>query len=66
MCYGKPDELIAKLLEASELKTNDLGHTALDYFDHFCAYSGCIKEEVGELAFAWAKYAYLSAHSLVR
>ncbi|WP_144106628.1 hypothetical protein [Paraburkholderia sp. BCC1886] len=66
MCYGKPDELTAQLLEACGLKKNDLGHTALDDFDHFCAYSGCIKEEIGELAFAWTKYAYLSAHPLVR
>jgi hypothetical protein len=66
MCYGKPDELIVKLLQARELKTNDLGHTALDDFDHFCTVNGCIKEDIGELAFAWTKLAYLSAHPLVR
>ena len=61
MCYGKPDELLAKILEAQPLQPNEHGHTPLDDFKHFCAFSGCIEDEVGRDAFAWAKLAYIIA-----
>jgi hypothetical protein len=60
MCYGKPEELLAKLLEARPLTPNDLGHTAQDDFEHFCAYSGLSIDTAGPVAFAWARYAYYS------
>lgn len=58
MCYGKPDETLAKILEAQPPLPNELGHTPLDDFEHFCAYTGCIEDEVGKDAFARAKLAY--------
>lgn len=36
-------------------------HTALDDFEHFCAYSGLTEQLAGKDGFAWAKAAYLSA-----
>ncbi|CAB3758684.1 hypothetical protein [Paraburkholderia humisilvae] len=63
MCYGKPEEMLADFLQANPLVPNDLGHTALDDFDHFCAYSGCNPTEVGPDAYAWAKLAYVSARA---
>jgi hypothetical protein len=61
MCYGKPDEILAKILEAQPLQPNECGHKPLDDFEHFCAYSGCIEDVVGKDAFAWAKLAYITA-----
>lgn len=55
MCYGNPDQLLADLLQARPLVPNEHGHTALEDFEHFCAYSGC------DLNNAWAKYGYISA-----
>jgi hypothetical protein len=55
MCYGKPDEMLADILSARPLVPNEHGHTALDDFEHFCAYSGCDPDN------AWAKLAYISA-----
>lgn len=66
MCYGNPDKLLALVLEAEPLTPNSRGHTPLDDFDHFCAYSGCTVEMVGEKAFAWAKLAYITAGSQSR
>jgi hypothetical protein len=55
MCYGKPEELLAQLLQARPLKPNQYGHTALEDFEHFCAYSGCDPNN------AWAKLAFVTA-----
>ncbi|TCK32780.1 hypothetical protein B0G84_8662 [Paraburkholderia sp. BL8N3] len=61
MCYGKPDEILALVLQAHPPTPNGHGHTAIGDFDHFCAYSGCNPGEVNPEAFAWAKLAYISA-----
>jgi hypothetical protein len=61
MCYGNPEEILAKMLEVQPLTPNSRGHTAMDDFEHFCSYSGCDEKTIGELAFAWAKLAYISA-----
>jgi hypothetical protein len=55
MCYGKPEKILADLLKARPLTRNQFGHTALDDFEHFCAYSGCDPNN------AWGKLAYVSA-----
>jgi hypothetical protein len=55
MCYGKPDEMLADILAARPLVPNEFGHTALEDFEHFCAYSGC------DLDNAWAKLAFVSS-----
>jgi hypothetical protein len=60
MCYGKPVELLQKLLAAHPPVPNDRGHTVLDDFDHLCAYSGLNEADAGSDAFAWAKYSYVS------
>jgi hypothetical protein len=41
MCYGEPDRLLDLVIGKRELPKNELGHTPLDDFAHFCAYSGC-------------------------
>ena len=43
MCYGDPDELLNKLLEANPLVPNRLGNTPLDDFHHVCAFSGLMR-----------------------
>ncbi|BCF96657.1 hypothetical protein PPGU19_012260 [Paraburkholderia sp. PGU19] len=60
--YGNPDAILADMLQ-HPLTPDDLGHTVLDDFEHFCAYTGCNPERIGAEAFAWAKLAYVSAHS---
>ncbi|BAO90659.1 uncharacterized protein BRPE67_CCDS10570 [Caballeronia cordobensis] len=55
MCYGNPNQLLMDLLQARPPARDARGYTALDDFNHFCAYSGCDPKN------AWAKYAYLSA-----
>ena len=55
MCYGKPDEILADILQARPLVPDERGHTSLDDFEHFCAYSGCDPNN------AWAKLAFVSA-----
>ena len=37
MCYGNPDELLQLVIGRHALPKNDLGHTPLDDFEHFCA-----------------------------
>jgi hypothetical protein len=64
MCYQNPDELLRKLLEANPLLPNNLGHTPLDDFEHFCVYSGLNEAEVGHLNFAWVKCAFITARLL--
>jgi hypothetical protein len=61
MCYGNPDAMLTSILEARPLQPNENGHTSLDLFEHFCAYSGCNPDKIGHDAFAWAKLAYISA-----
>ncbi|WOD18666.1 hypothetical protein [Paraburkholderia kirstenboschensis] len=61
MCFGNPDAILAGILGAKPLESNDLGHTVLDDFEHFCAYTGCSVERIGPEAFAWAKLAFVSA-----
>jgi hypothetical protein len=60
MCYGNPEKLLA-IIMPDPMPRNERGHTPLDDFDHFCAYSGLIEAEVGALAFAWAKCGYVAA-----
>ena len=52
--YADPDAILSVVLP-SPLKTNEAGHTVLDDFEHFCAYTGCAKDN------AWAKLAFVSA-----
>ncbi|MFM0022216.1 hypothetical protein [Paraburkholderia azotifigens] len=58
--YGNPDAILGDMLK-HPLEPNDLGHTVLDDFQHFCAYTGCSVERIGPEAFAWAKLAFVSA-----
>ena len=37
MCYGEPDRLLELIIGKRELPKNELGHTPLDDFAHFCA-----------------------------
>ncbi|MEI6002124.1 hypothetical protein H3V53_34835 [Paraburkholderia bengalensis] len=61
MCFKDPEKGIAILLEMiGDLKSAH-GHTPLEDFEHFCTYSGLSENDVGSLAFLWAKYGYLSA-----
>lgn len=61
MCYRDPEKGIALVLEViGDLKSAQ-GHTPLEDFEHFCAYSGLSEAEVGRIPFLWTKYAYLSA-----
>lgn len=59
MCTGNPDEILAEILEARPLQPNGRGHAPMGDFDRFCACSGCIEDDVGKDAFAWAKFAYM-------
>ncbi|MFM0125991.1 MULTISPECIES: hypothetical protein [Paraburkholderia] len=61
MCYGKPDKLLELLIGKRALPKNDLGHTPLDDFEHFCAYTGCSERELGPQAFAFVRLAYVTA-----
>jgi hypothetical protein len=61
MCYNDPEKGIALLLEEMSDLKSAYGHTALEDFAHFCAYSGLSEKEAGRLPFLWAKYGYLSA-----
>jgi len=36
-CYGDPDKLLQLVIGKRALPKNDLGHTPLDDFEHFCA-----------------------------
>jgi hypothetical protein len=65
MCYGDPDKLLALFLEAQPLTPNSRGHTPLDDFEHFCAYTGCTVETAGKEGFAWVKLAYITAKTPV-
>lgn len=60
MCYKNPRELLRQFIEANPLVENHLGHTALDDFEHFCAYTGLSEESAGSEGFDWAKLAYVS------
>ncbi|WP_246530147.1 hypothetical protein [Paraburkholderia podalyriae] len=59
MCYQKPVQLLENLLEAVPLEPNERGHTAMDDFEHFCAYAGCTEVLIGPQAFACVKLAYI-------
>ncbi|MGF6507798.1 hypothetical protein [Paraburkholderia sp. 32] len=61
MCYGEPDELLELVIGKRDLPKNDLGHTPLDDFEHFCAYTGCTEQQLGPRAFAFARLAYVTA-----
>jgi hypothetical protein len=61
MCYGNPQQMLADILNLRRLEPDRYGHTALDNFEHFCAYAGCDPAKVGSDAFAWAKLAYIAA-----
>jgi hypothetical protein len=61
MCYGNPKEMLADILRVRRLEPDEHGHTALENFEHFCSYSGCNRQSIGDEAFAWAKLAYVSA-----
>jgi hypothetical protein len=43
------------------LPRNENGHTPLDAFEHFCAFSGLSEPQAGRVAFAWAKVSYVQA-----
>jgi hypothetical protein len=60
MCYGDPVVLLATILP-DPLPRNEHGHTPLEDFDHFCAFSGLSAQQAGQAAFDWAKAAYVSA-----
>jgi hypothetical protein len=53
--------MLGVVLDGRALEPNENGHTVLDLFEHFCAYSGCDEKTIGKEAFAWAKLAYISA-----
>jgi hypothetical protein len=61
MCYGNPNELLQLVIGKRALPKNDLGHTPLDDFEHFCAYTGCSEQELGPRAFAFIRLAYVTA-----
>ncbi|WP_454875541.1 hypothetical protein [Paraburkholderia xenovorans] len=61
MCYGEPDRLLELVMGKRELPKNDLGHTPLEDFEHFCSYSGCSEQEIGPRAFAFVRLAYVTA-----
>lgn len=52
--YGNPEAILAEVLK-HPLAQNDLGHTVLDDWQHFCTYTGCSPDN------AWAKLAFVSA-----
>jgi hypothetical protein len=58
MSPGKPDEILARVLTDRQLATNEFGHTAMDDFRHFCAYTGC--SPVGAETYAW-EMAFIAA-----
>jgi hypothetical protein len=60
MCYQSPVDLLATILP-DPLPVNEYGHTVLDDFDHFCAFSGLSAEHAGQIAFDWTKVGYVSA-----
>jgi hypothetical protein len=60
MSYGNPHELL-ELVSSALPPRNELGHTAQEDFEYFCAYTGLREENVGAEAFAWAKLAFVSA-----
>lgn len=49
--YGNPEAILADL----PIVPNEIGHTPLDDWQHFCSYTGCLPDN------AWAKLAYVSA-----
>lgn len=55
MCYKDPSAMLSTILEGRVLKRSAAGHTVLEDFEHFCAYSGCDPTN------AWAKLAFVSA-----
>jgi len=61
MCYGDPDKLLQLVIGKRALPKNDLGHTPLDNFEHFCATTGCNEAELGSRAFAFVRLAYVTA-----
>lgn len=61
MCYGEPDRLLKLVIGKRALPKNDLGHTPLDDFEHFCAYTGCSEQELGPRAFAFVRLAYVTS-----
>jgi len=61
MCYGDPDKLLQLVIGKRALPKNDLGHTPLDDFEHFCATTGCNEAELGSRAFAFVRLAYVTA-----
>ncbi|VXC84351.1 conserved hypothetical protein [Burkholderia sp. 8Y] len=61
MCYGNPGAMLDDILRVRKLQPDEHGHTALENFEHFCSYSGCHPQSIGEEAFAWAKLAYVRA-----
>jgi hypothetical protein len=62
MSFGKPGEILAKMLTDRPLGTNEFGRTAMDDFRHFCAYTGCSPERVGAETYAWAMLAFFTAN----
>ena len=48
MCYGDPAKMLGVVLDGRALEPNENGHTVLDLFEHFCAYSGCDEKTIGK------------------
>ncbi|SAL80876.1 hypothetical protein AWB67_05708 [Caballeronia terrestris] len=61
ICYGEPDAILLNLVQTGKVPSNERGHTALDDFNHFCAYSGCNPAQLSTEAYAWARLAFVSA-----
>ncbi|TCG09391.1 hypothetical protein BZM27_06210 [Paraburkholderia steynii] len=50
--YANPEAILADLLPT--LKSNEIGHTALEDFANFCSVTGCPKDDKwAKLAFVW-------------
>lgn len=50
--YGDPEAILADM----PATPNEIGHTPLDDFEHFCSVTGCPKDDAwARLAFVWAK-----------
>lgn len=60
MIYGNPDQLLLTIQREPQPR-NEIDHTPIDDFEHFCAFSGLSEQLVGHEAFAWAKAAFVSA-----
>jgi hypothetical protein len=48
--YGNPEAIVADM----PIVPNEIGHTPIDDFEHFCSVTGCPKDDAwARLAFVW-------------